>query len=350
MYIYMDSQVYCNLMNQVATFREQVQIPFNLFSILSKSDNLLMFCVAKEGLETNSNILHNDIPTKKRYYKALKQLKDSGLIAKSSDHRSTYFHTIYGSIVYQREIVEMAKYIKHIVKMKLIDSLKKVNEYPDKDILKLIQDAIINDNVENNNSVSSPSVSSPFASEIIVSYDELMQSTIKKVRECSKELLIATRFYSEELINEIIHKSKVGVKVKVLADTKMVQGYFNSLAKDNESTDDIDNQGKNMGDNNKEKQRISVTGNPWYPNSEGIDRKVCDIPFCIIVMDGKEAAVELIDCNNTQNFFAGIMIKDENFAAGVKELYLKRWSSTPNKENNIISIDIANDSEQQHLK
>ena len=337
------------LMDQVAISREQMEIPLNLFSILSKSDNLLMFCVAKEGLETHSNILHTDIPTKKRYYKALKQLKDAGLIAKSSNHRSTYFHTVYGSIVYQREVVEMAKYKKYIEKMKLVKNLEMANKCSDKDILKLIQDAINNDKVENNNSVSSPSVSL-FDSEIIASYDELMPSIINKVKECSKELLIATRFYSEELINEIILKAKVGVRVKVLADTKMVQGYFKSQVKDNESGGYIDGQGKNKTVNNNKKELISVIGNPWYPNSEGIDRKVCDIPFCIIIMDGKEAGVELIDRNNIQNFFAGILIKDENFAASVKELYLKIWNSAPNNENNTVSRDIVNDSEQQHLK
>jgi hypothetical protein len=314
-----------------------MEIPLNLFSILSKSDNLIMFCVAKDGLETHSDILHTDIPTKKRYYKALKQLKDAGLIAKSSNHRSTYFHTIYGSIVYQREIVEMTKYKKHTENMKLIDNLKNAKKYSDKDILKLIQDIINNDNVENNNTVSPPSVSSPFVSEIIASYDDLMPSIIKKVRECNKELLIATRFYSEELLNEIILKSKVGVRVKVLADTKLVQGYFKSQVKDIDSGDDIDNQGKNKLDNNSEHERISVISNPWYPNSEGIDRKVCDIPFCIIVIDGKEACVELIDCNNIQNFFACIIIKDENFAANVKGLYLKLWNSVANNEGTVIS-------------
>ncbi len=318
-------------MDQAATSRKQIEIPHALFSVLSKSDNLLMFCVAKEGLETHSDILHNDIPTKKRYYKALKGLREAGLIAKSSNHRSTYFHTIYGAIVYQREIVEMAKYKKHIERMKLIDSFNKTNIYPDTDILKLIQDAINDDNAEhNNNCDSSPSVSSLFASEIIVSYDELIPAIIRKVRECSKELLIATRFYSEELINEISLKAKFGVKVKVLADAKMVQGYFRSQGKDIESDGDIDDQGKNKSDNNNEKERISVINDPWYPNSEGINRKVCDVPFCIIVIDGKEAGVELIDRNDTQNFFAGIIIKDENFAAGIKELYLKRWDSAPN--------------------
>lgn len=224
---------------------------------------------------------------KKRYYKALKQLKDAGLIEKSSEYRGTYFHTTYGSVVYQREIVEMAEYKKHIEKMKMIDNLKKANKYSDKDTLKLVQDVINNDIVGDKNSVSSPSVSSPFASKIIASYDELMQSIIKKVRECNTEILIATRLYSEELINEIILKAKVGVKVKVLADTKLVQGYFKSQNYAIESSDEKDDHGKNKTYNSNKNERTKVIGNPWYPNSEGIDRKVCDIPCGIIVIDGK---------------------------------------------------------------
>ncbi len=329
-------------MDQVALCQQLFETPLNLFSILSKSDNLLVFCVAKDGLKTNSSTLHNDIPTKKRYYKALKQLKDAGLIEKSSEYRGTYFHTAYGFFVYQREIVEMAEYKKHIEKMKMIDNLKKANKYSDKDILKLIQDVINNDIVGNNNSISSPPVSSPFAYEIIVSDVELMLSLIKKVRECKTEILIATRLYSEELINEIILKAKVGVKVKVLADTKLVQGYFKSQINAIESSDEKDDHGKNKTDNSNKNERTKVIGNPWYPNSEGIDRKVCDIPCGIIVIDGKEAGVEIIDRNNIQNFFAGIIIKDENFAASVKELYLKIWNSAPDNENTIISRDITN--------
>lgn len=329
-------------MDQVALCQQLVDIPLNLFSILSKTDNLLVFCVAKDGLKTNSSKLHNDIPTKKRYYKALKQLKDAGLIEKSSEYRGTYFHTTYGSVVYQREIVEMAKYKKHIEKMKMIDNLNKASKYSDKDILKLVQDVINNDIVGDKNSVSSPPISSPFASEIILSDVELMLSLIKKVRECTTEILIATRLYSEELINEIILKAKVGVKVKVLADTKLVQGYFKTQNNAMESSDEKDDHGKNKTYNSNENERIKVIGNPWYPNSEGIDRKVYDIPCGIIVIDGKVAGVEIIDRNNIQNFFAGIIIKDENFASSVKELYLKIWNDAPNKENTIISRDITN--------
>jgi len=38
--------------------------------------------MAKKGLKTHSSELHDEIPSKNRYYKALKQLKDGGLIEK----------------------------------------------------------------------------------------------------------------------------------------------------------------------------------------------------------------------------------------------------------------------------
>jgi DNA-binding PadR family transcriptional regulator len=311
-------------MEKVAQCQLQIDIPLNLFSILSKTDNLLMFCISKDGLKTNSNILHNDIPTKKRYYKALKQLKDAGLIEKSSKYKGTYFHTTYGSIVYQREIIEMSEYKKQIEKMKMIDNIKKVNKYSNTEILKLIQDVIDND-ITINNSVTYPSIPSSLSSEIIMSYEQLVPSMIKKIRECNNELLIATRLGSEELINEIILKAKIGVNVKILADTKLVEGYFKSQNKNSES-----NNGK---ENENENERIKVIANPWYPNSEGVERRVCNIPFGILVIDGKEAGVELINRNDSQNFFAGIIIRDEKFASMVKELYFKIWDTTPNNSD-----------------
>lgn len=334
-------------MKEVALCRQEINLPLNLFSILSKSDNLLMFCVAKEGLKTNSSKLHNDIPTKKRYYSALKQLKDAGLIEKSPEYRGTYFHTTYGSMIYQREIVEMAEYAKNVENIKTTDTLKKTNKYPEKCILKLVQDVFDNDKNIDNNIISSPSTSTSFTSEFISSYKELNSSLIDKIRGCNNEILIATRINSEELINEIILKAKVGVKVKVVADKKLVQGYFKSQAKFCKSINEKDDDGKQRMDNDKKSERIKVIGNPWYPNSEGIERRISDIPFGIIVIDGKEAGIEMINRLDIQNFFAAIFIKDEKFATNVKELYLKIWNNASDNSNPL-TVSLTNDTERKH--
>jgi hypothetical protein len=49
---------------------------------------------------------------------------------------------------------------------------------------------------------------------------------IKYVDLCKDEILIATRVSPEIIINIILHKCKLGVHVKVLADIDLVKQYF----------------------------------------------------------------------------------------------------------------------------
>src|SRR4051794_3259408 len=170
-------------MNTLAICQQQVKISIDIFSILSKRDNILIFCMAKEGLKTHSNELHDEIPTKNRYYKALKQLKDGGLIEKSPGSSGTYFHTTFGSLIFQKVIVELDEYKNNIEKMKMIDTLKNSNKFSENGIQKLIEN-IIGSNIKNND--NNPS----FYSEIIFSYDKLILSIIEKVKNCKKEILI----------------------------------------------------------------------------------------------------------------------------------------------------------------
>jgi hypothetical protein len=304
-------------MEENALGQQQNVIPLDIFSILSKRDNISMFCFAKNGLKTHSTKLHDEIPSKKRYYKALKRLKDAGLIKKSLGSRGTYFHTTYGSIIYQRVIVEMTEYTGHIEKMKMIDTLRDPNTYSEDNILKLVE------------SIVGIKVSSSFASEIIWSYEELISLIIEKIKNCRNELLIATRIYSERIINEIIHKSKIGINVKILTDTKLVQEYFKSQIN---YCDFNNNDDKYNVNTNNENERYKVIENPWYPNKEGINRRIMDIPFGILVIDGNEVGIELINRNNIQNFYAGIFIKDEKLAANIREFYLKMWNTSSDND------------------
>ena len=286
-------------------------IPYHTFSIFAKRDNVLMFCVAKDGLKTHSSELHDDIPTKKRYYKALKQLKDAGLIIKTPGSRDIYFHTAFGSIIYHKLFVELIEIANNKEKFKMIDTLKQANKFSETDIQKFVED-IIGVNIQNS--------STHFKSEIFWSYEKLVLSMIEKVKECKTELLLATRQYSEKVVNEILLKSKVGVDVKILADTKLVQQYFNSQTNNYGYKNNEDNKIEN------ENERLTVITNPWYPNNEGVQRKVMDIPFGLLVIDEKEVGIEIINRNDTQNFSAAIFIKDEKLALDVKEFYMKLWN------------------------
>ena len=89
-------------------------------------------------------------------------------------------------------IVGITDYNNSIEKMKMIDTLKQANKFSENDISKFIE-SVINNDIKNNDDNSS---SCP---EIIWSYDKLILSLIEKVKNCKKELLIATRLYSEVL-------------------------------------------------------------------------------------------------------------------------------------------------------
>jgi len=318
----------------ITKYQQLIAAPNNLFSVLSKSDNLYMFCAARDGLKMNLPGLQQEIRSRKRYYKALKELKDAGLIEKSAKYRHTYFHTTFGSIIYQRNIVEITEYYtKHLQKLNMIDTLKNAGKYSDEDIQKFIGD-IIGINISSNNNNNTPSSSSSSTSSSsssyytfeIWSYEKLVSIMTKKVRNCKTELLIAAILSPEEVINEIIHKSKIGVNVKVLADRRLVQGYFKSQNNQCNSNSD-------KTDEKKEIERIKVIGNPWYPNNEGIFRRIFDIPFGMMIIDGKEVGIELVNRNDPKNFFAGILIKDEELAIKMKEFYYKMWDSASDDDN-----------------
>ena len=280
--------------------------PRNIFSILSHNETLEMFAMAKDGLKISPSIIDKLDISPKAYYRALKQLKDAGLVEKKKDEVGMirYFHTTFGSIVYQRNIVEMTQHMHSLEKMQMIDTLKSAEKYPEADILRLIQVNIppaisesTNDNID-----------------IIMSFDKAIQKLLERIEYCKSEILISTRICPEIVINKLLEKSKLGVKVKIIADTKLVKEYFRS-------------QEKYVYNLNKEKsleERKCVIANPWYPNNT-VNRRIADIPFGMIILDGREVGIELVSSNNPKEFCGGIFIRDEKIAKAMTEFYQRMW-------------------------
>jgi hypothetical protein len=102
----------------------------------------------------------------------------------------------------------------------------------------------------------------------------------------------------------------------VLADEGLIKEYFRLHKTDNI---DLDNQDKNVVD------RIKVISNPWYPEEKNIERRICQVPFGMIIIDGKLIGIELIDQSNPHKFKAGILLKDEKTCAAMREYYQRIW-------------------------
>jgi hypothetical protein len=294
-----------------------------VLSIISKPDNFKLFLAAKDGVRISFTTLARMKLSRKRYYKALKQLRDAGLIEKFKD---VYLHTTFGRIVYQRNITELIEYGKYLNEMKVLDSIKCGN-------LKVTEDKLVSFfekllGIKNNITLSDLAAAAPAATptttdtvdtskkiELVWTYKEMVSMLLKCVDLCRDEILIASRVSPEEIINRVLQKCKLGVHVKVLADVDLVREYF--------KVHKIGTGGSNNQDKNAA-ERINVIGNPWYPEKK-VNRRICKIPFGMIIIDGKEVGVELIDQTDPKKFNMGILVRDENASRVMKEYYEKLW-------------------------
>ena len=176
-----------------ATKQEIVCTPCNLFSILSRSDSLRMFVMAKDGLKISASVIDKLNISPKAYYRALKQLRDAGLVEKKKDNAGIirYFHTTFGSIVYQRNIVEMDRYMENLEKMQMIDTIRRSEKFSEACIVKLTQE--IMDNIMERPFSSFPSVISQSTKQhvdITLSFDRMIQTLLDQIECCKNEILL----------------------------------------------------------------------------------------------------------------------------------------------------------------
>jgi hypothetical protein len=290
-----------------------------VLSIISKTDNFKLFLAAKDGVRISFTTLDRMKLSRKRYYKALKQLSDAGLIEKFKD---VYLHTTFGRIVYQRNITELLEYGKYLNEMKVLDSIKGGNLKDTEDKLVSFFEKLIGikNNIASSGIAATASTTDTIDTsknvKIVWTYEEMVSLLLKCVDLCKDEILIATRVSPEVIINRILQKCQLGVHVKVLADIDLVKEYF--------KVHRIDKVGSNNQDKNAA-ERINVIGNPWYPE-KNVNRRICKIPFGMIIIDGKEVGIELIDQADPKKFNMGILLRDENTSGAMKEYYEKLWN------------------------
>jgi predicted transcriptional regulator len=268
-----------------------------------------MFAMAKDGLKISPSVIDNLDISPKAYYRALKQLKDAGLVEKKKDKAGMimYFHTTFGSIVYQRNVVELTHYTENLQKMQMIDTLRRAEKFSEADILKLTRE--IMDNIP-----SSAISKSANNVDIIMSFDKVIQKLLELIDYCKNEILISTRICPEVVINKLLEKSKLGVKLKVVADIDLVKEYVRTQQKFVDS----------LNVKHPIEERQCVIANPWYPDNT-VNRRIADIPFGIIILDGNEVGIELVNSNNPNEFCGGIFIRDEKTAMAMTELYQQMW-------------------------
>ena len=289
-----------------------VKNSLKLLSVLSRRDNLAIFmsAAAEKGLNADLTTPQQLGIAKKTYYTRLKQLITAGLVRKS---KGTYVHTTLGSIVYQKHL-ELMHQIRNIKHFRMIDALKGSKEFSDEDIKgfvgKLLSENISSMQYSDNN----------IHVDIIWKYEDMVSAIIQRIELCKDEILLASKYTNELIINSMLLKVQAGIKAKVISDKSLVRKFFEQF------------QQSMVGIKDKNTlERSTVVGNPWYPGN--IDRRATDLPFSMIVLDRKEVGIELIHANDPKTFNGVIFVRDEKIANLMTSYYHKIWESSSSSDD-----------------
>jgi sugar-specific transcriptional regulator TrmB len=279
-----------------------------LLTVLARMDNLRMFIAARGGIRYSPALIEKMGLSRKRYYHALYELNRHGLIRRTADSGKS-FHTVFGEMIYLC-IQEMNRFNSHIVELKMIDVLKQTGEFPPDRILNLLERISDDEKIVRNISGTL---------EMVWSYNDMVKVLVQHFQVCKKEILVATRILSEEIIRALLAKVTQGIRVQILSDASLVESYF---AMQNVGGRD-DQSGSYEADRNNP-ERIEVVGNPWYPDKR-IQRRITRVPFGMVIIDGVKVGMELIDAHNTEEFSGGIIVNDGKVAEVMKNYYQKLW-------------------------
>ncbi len=293
-----------------------------LLSVISKKNNLLLFMSAKNGLLADSSSPHNSGLSKKIYYTSLKQLINSGLIIKTG---GKYLHTSLGSIIYESHVLKLTEQMRNTKQLQMIDTLKYSGGFSDTDIEKFIS---------NLTGVRTSARDIPAKIEMVWTYEDMVSAIVERTEFCRNEILLASRYFNEIIINSILRKAKLGLDVKVISEKSLVTQFFE--------------QNNHMILNDKNSlERSNVVGNPWYPGK--IDRQVASVPFSIIIFDRKEVGIEFIDANEPKIFKSAIFIRDEQTAKIMTEYFQKMWTTNP-KDTTISTTTTESSVSSRYMK
>jgi hypothetical protein len=292
---------------ELLTDQEAMKSSTKLLSVLSKKDNLSIFIFAKDGLKAESSTMQNLGLSRKVYYTGLRQLIDAGLISKSE---GAYSYTTLGGIIYQGYIVRLIEEMKNKQQMMMIDTLKNSKEFSEEDMTNFVDR--ITHSRSGMNAEALPKI------EIAWTYQDMVSAIVERVQLCKNEILLASRSFNEIIINNILRKANSGIDVKVISDSSLVKQYI-----------EAEGRGLSLNDKNSS-ERIKVVSNPWYPGK--VKRRVARIPFSIIVFDGKEVGVEVVDWNEPKKFYGVIFIREEKTSKTMLNFYNKMWDAATEGE------------------
>lgn len=279
---------------------QSLSIATNILTVLSKTDSLLVFLMAKEGISRQYSKLDKDLEfSEVDFSRILAELKNCHLIERTDNK---YTQTILGNLISQSCLSSLLTFVESIDGLKWIDRLRRTHEYSDDQIEELVRQVV--------------RVAKDYqfgASRIVFvwGYEKSLSKLVEIIRSARTEIFIATRIMHEKLVEATLDRLKAGVAVKVIVDKNLLQAYINDTSMKMQETD------------LHLPERRRIVTDPWYPQK--ISRRMYSIPFGLVVVDGREAAVELIDQNDRPQMTGGLHIRDRDCCNALAVHFLKMW-------------------------
>lgn len=272
----------------------------DLLTILSKKDALTIFLLAKDGLKAEADTPDKIGLTRKQYYTRLKQLVDTGLIDKYDD---VYVHTTLGTFVHQKHLLELIEQVKNTEQMKMVDTLKRTRQFSEDDITSFV------------GKITGMNLETTIYRQLrfATTYEQMVSNVIEQVEFAKSEILLASRFQNDIIINNMLRKADAGVNVKIIADKEIIRNYLRNSGEKLQAVD------KNS------MERLAVAVNPYYPKFPNVGRRLGNVPFCILLVDRKRVGIEIIDRFDSDKFKYAFFVKEETFADEVRKIFDSWW-------------------------
>jgi hypothetical protein len=293
----------------ISGITEKYSDALQILAVLASVDVFKLFVYAERGFVLSLSLLENLRMSNKQYYKALHKLKMLGLLVKRD---GLYYHTISGSILYKQVVQQIVQLSKHQRELKIMDLLKKTGQFSDDEIRKFIEQII------KENDFLPISV----GANIINSYEDMVKTVRDRIELANNEILIATRVSFEEVIASLIDSIKLGVKVRILVDERLIEEYRRVYYPQMQKNDSPPLIAKHA------KERIEVIENPWYNSGVKVERRVGKVPYGLIILDRNEVGIELVDSYNPNKFSAGILVENSQIGDAMLKLYEELWHNS----------------------
>jgi predicted transcriptional regulator len=290
-------------------FLPELENASKLLSVLSKKDAFLLLLMIEDGLRVESARLQPYGLSKEQCQRRLRILAEHGLIKKN---RGLYTYTKFGNFVSEALLKYLITCNKSLAVLNWLDKLRSTDEFTPEQI-----DDLLNILTEFHNTSNYSSL------KFVWTYEESLSILIHMILLARKELLIATRIMHEKLVKAVLNRARAGVKIRILADHDLVKSYVRNsqVTPNNSDTHTL--------------ERMAAVANPFYP--EKIPRRICEVPFGLVIVDRKNAALEILNQYQPKVMYGGLQIREENCSMMLSEFFEKLWDQAADPTPELIS-------------